>query len=61
VVVVQAASQFNFLEFPSPGCLPEEGISNYANDHTQGPACAVACAAGTAYRNYLVPLPFGSD
>lgn len=61
VVVVQAASQFNFLEFPSPGCLPEEGISNYANDHTQGPACAVACAAGTAYRNYLVPVPFGSD
>lgn len=61
VVVVQAASQFNFLEFPSPDCLPEGGISNYVCDHTQGPACAVACAAGTAYRNYLVPVPFGSD
>lgn len=57
--VVQAASQFNLLEFPSPSTVPENGISNYAYDHTQGPACAMACAAGTTYRNYLVPVPFG--
>jgi len=58
-VIVQAASQFNLLEFPSPGCLPESGISDYVFDRTQGPACAVACAGGTAYRNYVVPIPFG--
>lgn len=58
-VIVQAASQFNMLEFPSPGCLPESGISDYVFDRTQGPACAVACAGGTAYRNYVVPIPFG--
>ena len=57
--VVQAASQFNLLEFPSASSVPENGISGYAFDHTQGPACAMACAAGTAYRNYLVPVPFG--
>jgi len=57
-VIVQAASQFNFLEFPSPDCNPEHGISSYIFDRTQGPACAIACAAGTAYRNYLVPVPF---
>mmetsp|Transcript_9052 Transcript_9052/g.11123 ORF Transcript_9052/g.11123 Transcript_9052/m.11123 type:complete len:396 (+) Transcript_9052:143-1330(+) len=58
-VVIQAASQFNMLEFPSPSAVPESGISTYIYDRTQGPACAVACAAGTAYRNYLVPVPFG--
>lgn len=51
--VFQAASQFNYLEFPSPSCIPENGITCYIYDRTQGPACAVACAAGTAYRNYL--------
>mmetsp|Transcript_12156 Transcript_12156/g.13485 ORF Transcript_12156/g.13485 Transcript_12156/m.13485 type:complete len:403 (-) Transcript_12156:78-1286(-) len=58
VVIVQAASQFNFLEMPSPHITPENGIEGYVSDCTQGPACAVACAAGTAYRNYLVPVPF---
>lgn len=56
--VIQCASQFNMLEFPSPRITPEAGITNYEADRTQGPACAMACAAGTAYRNYLVPLPF---
>jgi len=54
--VFQAASQFNLLEFPHPRITPEAGIQNYIRDRTQGPACAVACAAGTAYRNYLVPM-----
>uniref|UniRef100_A0A7S1BEG7 Uncharacterized protein n=1 Tax=Corethron hystrix TaxID=216773 RepID=A0A7S1BEG7_9STRA len=59
--VVQAASQFNYLEMPGPATTPEAGISDYVFDRTQGPACAVACAAGTAYRNYLVPVPFRPD
>ena len=54
--VFQAASQFNYLEFPSPGCIPEGGITGYIYDRTQGPACAIACAAGTAFRNYLTPV-----
>ena len=54
--IVQAASQFNTLEFPTPNSIPEEGIEQYIYDHTQGPACALPCFAGTAYRNYLVPV-----
>jgi hypothetical protein len=52
----QVASQFNTLEMLSPSVTPEDGIENYENDGTQGPACAIACGAGTIYRNYLVPL-----
>lgn len=52
--VFQAASQFNLLEMVSPSVSPEEGIANYQLDRTQGPACAVACGAGTIYRNYFV-------
>lgn len=57
--LVQVASQFNLLEMPSPNVTPEAGITAYAYDHTQGPACALACAAGTLVRNYLVALPGG--
>jgi hypothetical protein len=52
----QVASQFNTLEMVSPNVTPEAGIDGYANDRTQGPACAIACGAGTIYRNYLVPI-----
>ncbi len=52
----QVASQFNALEFPSPETTPEDGITNYEYDATQGPACSLAAAAGTVYRNYLVKL-----
>ncbi len=55
-IIIQAASQFNLLEFPSPSSVPEMGISGYAHDRTQGPACAMAAAGGTAYRNYLVDV-----
>jgi hypothetical protein len=51
----QAASQFNCLEFASPDYTPEDGVTVYGNDNTQGPACALACAAGTVYRNYFAP------
>ncbi len=52
----QAASQFNLLEMVSPDVTPEQGVNGYEHDKTQGPACAIACGAGTIYRNYLVPL-----
>lgn len=52
----QVASQFNTLEMVGPSVTPEEGIDRYGTDRTQGPACAIACGAGTIYRNYLVPL-----
>ena len=54
--VFQAASQFNLLEMIHPGVSPDDGVSCYENDHTQGPACAIACGAGTIYRNYFVPI-----
>eukprot|EP01060_Flectonema_neradi_P026871 TRINITY_DN3631_c0_g2_i1.p1 TRINITY_DN3631_c0_g2~~TRINITY_DN3631_c0_g2_i1.p1 ORF type:complete len:376 (+),score=69.18 TRINITY_DN3631_c0_g2_i1:71-1129(+) len=50
----QVASQYNFLEFPSKSTTPERGITNYINDRTQGPACALACPAATAFRNYIL-------
>ena len=50
--VFQAASGLNCLEFANPYGKPEDGIGCYMSDHTQGPACAIACAGGTAFRNY---------
>ncbi|MCH9684118.1 MAG: hypothetical protein K0V04_21975 [Deltaproteobacteria bacterium] len=55
----QVASQFNTLEMVGPSVTPEQGIDRYETDRTQGPACAVACGAGTVYRNYLVPFADG--
>ncbi len=52
----QVASQFNLLEMVGPHVTPEHGIGIYENDFTQGPACAIACGAGTIYRNYFVPV-----
>ncbi|MEL7121705.1 MAG: hypothetical protein AAFO07_19810, partial [Bacteroidota bacterium] len=52
----QAASQFNLLEMIKPNVSPEEGIGIYEYDRTQGPACAIACGAGTVYRNYFVEV-----
>jgi hypothetical protein len=55
----QVASQFNLLEMVDPGRTPEDGIGCYEDDHTQGPACAIAAGAATIHRNYFVPLPGG--
>lgn len=52
----QAASQFNLLEMIGPSVTPEQGIDRYERDLTQGPACAIACGAGTIYRNYFVKI-----
>ncbi|WP_442505157.1 hypothetical protein SH528x_003934 [Novipirellula sp. SH528] len=52
----QVASQFNLLEMAGPTVTPEQGVGIYEHDHTQGPACAIACGAGTIFRNYFVPV-----
>lgn len=52
----QVASQFNLLEMVGPSITPEHGVSGYAHDRTQGPACAIAAGAGTIFRNYLVDV-----
>nr|WP_323780666.1 hypothetical protein [Amylibacter sp.] len=54
--VFQVASQFNLLEMVAPNVTPEQGVGIYENDPTQGPACAIACGAGTIYRNYFAPV-----
>ena len=55
----QVASQFNCLEFAAPDVLPEDGVSRYAHDRTQGPACSLAAAAATVYRNYFATVNDG--
>lgn len=57
--VFQAASQFNLLEMVDYGVTPEAGVGIYEHDRTQGPACAIACGAGTIYRNYFAPVGGG--
>ena len=52
--VFQAASQFNCLEMVGPSVRPEDGVTRYYADRTQGPACAIACPAATVFRNYHV-------
>lgn len=59
LALFQAASQFNCLEFVGPDVVPEEGITCYSSDRTQGPACAVSCAPGTVVRNYFAALDSG--
>ena len=44
------------LEMAGPSVTPEEGVTRYENDHTQGPACAIAAGAATIYRNYFLPI-----
>lgn len=52
----QVASQFNMLEMTGPSVTPEQGVTRYQSDPTQGPACAIAAGAATIYRNYFVPV-----
>jgi hypothetical protein len=55
----QVASQFNALEMVGPDVTPEQGVTRYEHDHTQGPACALAAGAATIWRNYFVPVAGG--
>lgn len=52
--VFQVASQFNCLEMLFPEIRPEDGVTRYAEDKTQGPACALVCPGATIFRNYFV-------
>jgi hypothetical protein len=52
----QVASQFNLLEMTGPSVTPEDGVTRYSSDHTQGPACAIAAGAATIYRNYFAEV-----
>jgi hypothetical protein len=52
----QVASQFNLLEMVSQRVTPEDGVTRYTGDPTQGPACAIAAGAATIYRNYFAPV-----
>lgn len=52
----QVASQFNLLEMFSPKNTRKMGITIYQYDKTQGPACAMTCAAGTLFRNYFTEI-----
>lgn len=54
----QAASQLNCLEFICPSITPENGITRYQSDATQGPACSIAAPVATLYRNYLTPVKY---
>lgn len=58
--IFQVASQFNLLEMIGPEVRPEHGVSGYAGDPTQGPACAIAAGAATIFRNYFVPVEGGT-
>jgi protein-tyrosine phosphatase len=55
----QVASQFNLLEMVSSSVAPEDGVTRYVYDRTQGPACAIAAGAATIYRNYFAPIGGG--
>ena len=52
----QVASQFNLLEMVSPNVTPEDGVTRYVHDRTQGLACAITAGAATIFRNYFVPV-----
>ena len=52
----QVASQFNLLQMTGPSVTPEDGVTRYSSDHTQGPACAIAAGAATIYRNYFAEV-----
>jgi hypothetical protein len=53
---IQVASQFNVLEMTEPSITPEQGVTRYESDPTQGPACAIAAGAATIYRNYFADV-----
>ena len=55
----QVASQFNALEMVGPSVAPEEGVTRYEHDRTQGPACAMAAAPALVVRNYFAPVGGG--
>jgi hypothetical protein len=54
--LLQVASQFDLLEMTGPEVSPEDGVTRFQHDRTQGPACAIAAGAATIYRTYFAPV-----
>lgn len=54
------ASQFNCLQFPNHFTYPEEGITDYVYNISQGTACSIATGPATLYRNYFVTFKDGT-
>jgi hypothetical protein len=52
--VFQVASNFSCLEPTSISHLPEQGITNYIHDQTQGPFASLSAAPGLIYRMYYI-------
>jgi len=50
---IQVASQLNCLEMINVDKIPEDGITCYKDDNTQGPKCVMCTPTGLAYRNYI--------
>lgn len=40
----------------SPEVTPDNGVTRYDSDPTQGPACAIAAGAATSFRNYFADV-----
>lgn len=52
--VFQVASLYNCLEMAEPSVPPQDGITTYAADSSQGALCSLLCPAGAVFRNYFV-------
>lgn len=52
--VFQVASNFSALEPTHKGHAPEDGISAYTRDKTQGPFASISAAPGLIYRMYYI-------
>lgn len=54
--MIQAASQFNYLEMPNPGATPSFGLTRHymCDGRVQGPRCATATAGATWLRNWYL-------
>jgi hypothetical protein len=55
----QVASQFNLLEMTGPEVSPDDGVTRYQHDRTQGPACAIAAGAAPQASRAMGPKRLG--
>lgn len=59
--VIQVASLSNCLEMSGPEVPPQDGITGYCQESSQGAICSMACPAGAIYRNYFLNSPSQVD
>lgn len=50
----QVACQFNCLQHDGMERTPEDGVTAYIRERSQGPACSIGCGPAAAFRNYFV-------